>query len=196
MEVNQKINLKQKVKGQVSLSNLQTYVIAFVTIGVAGTVGLNIMGTLETSMTQDVVIDSEQDQPSSTLPSNYTLDESTQGDFVEIKEGSVTVVLEDSSAGTNITLSESSDYNVYYDSGNVELQSSPGGVTYDDTSDLVYTDYTAEVEDTETREGSQNATEGLNELLNFLPVIGLVVAAAVVIGLVSGFGSGRSRGRA
>lgn len=196
MEVNQKINLKQKVKGQVSLSNLQTYVIAFVTIGVAGTVGLNIMGTLETSMTEDVVIDSEQDQPSSPLPSNYTLDGSTQGDFVEIKEGSVTVVLEDSSAGTNITLSESSDYNVYYDSGNVELQSSPGGVTYDDTSDLVYTDYTAEVEDTETREGSQNATEGLNEVLGFLPVIGLVVAAAVVIGLVSGFGSGRSRGRA
>jgi len=196
MEVNQKINLKQNVKGQVSLSNLQTYVIAFVTIGVAGTVGLNIMGTLETSMTEDVVIDSEQDQPSSPLPSNYTLDQSTQGDFVEIKDGSVTVVLEDSSAGTNITLSESSDYNVYYDSGNVELQSSPGGVTYDDTSDHVYTDYTAEVEDTETRKGSQNATEGLNELLNFLPVIGLVVAAAVVIGLVSGFGSGRSRGRA
>jgi len=194
--VNKKINLKQKTRGQVSLSRLQTYVIAFVTIGVAGTVGLNIMGTLETSMTNNVVIDSEQDQPSSPLPSNYTLDESTRSDFVEIKEGSVTVVLEDASAGTNITLSESSDYNVYYDSGNVELQSSPGGVSYDDTSDHVYTDYTAEVEDKTAREGSQNATEGLNELLGFLPVIGLVVAAAVVIGLVSGFGSGRSRGRA
>lgn len=190
------MNIKQKMKGQVSLSRLQTYVIAFVTIGVAGTIGLNILGSLETSLTDDVEITAEVDQPSSPLPSNYTLDESTRSDFVEVQSGSVTVVLEDASSSTNTTLTEGEDYNVYYDSGNVELQSSPGGVSYDDTSDQVYTDYTAEVEDTESRQGSQNATEGLNEVLGFLPVIGLVVAAAVVIGLVSGFGSGKSRGRA
>lgn len=188
--------IKQKIKGQVSLSRLQTYVIAFVVIGVAGTVGLNILGSLQSSLTDDVVITDEVDQPSEPLPSNYTLDESTRTDFVEIQSGSVTVVLEDSSAGTNTTLSEGTDYDVYYDSGNVELKSSPGGVTYNGTEDQVYTDYTAEVKDSESRQGADNAIEGMNEILGFLPVIGLVVAAAVVIGLVSGFGSGRKRGRA
>jgi len=90
-----------KVAGQVSLSRLQAYVIAFVTIGVAGTVGLDIMGSVKAN-------------------------------------------INDSSAET----------------------------------------------------GATNAIDGMNELLGFLPVIGLVVAAAVVIGLVSGFGRGGARGRA
>jgi len=90
-----------KVGGQVSLSRLQAYVIAFVTIGVAGTVGLDIMGSVKSN-------------------------------------------INDSSAET----------------------------------------------------GATNAIDGMNELLGFLPVIGLVVAAAVVIGLVSGFGRGGMRGRA
>jgi hypothetical protein len=91
----------KKVAGQVSLSRLQAYVIAFVTIGVAGTIGLDIMGSVK-----------------------------------------------------------------------------------------------ANINDTEAEAGATNAIEGMNELLGFLPVIGLVVAAAVVIGLVSGFGRGGNRGRA
>jgi len=92
----------KKVAGQVSLSRLQAYVIAFVTIGVAGTVGLDIMGSVESN-----------------------------------------------------------------------------------------------INNTEAQTGAGNAIEGMNELLGFLPVIGLVVAAAVVIGLVSGFGRGQgTRGRA
>lgn len=90
-----------KVAGQVSLSRLQAYVIAFVTIGVAGTIGLDIMSSVKDN-------------------------------------------INDSTAET----------------------------------------------------GATNAIDGMNELLGFLPVIGLVVAAAVVIGLVSGFGRGGMRGRA
>jgi len=90
----------KEVAGQVSLSRLQAYVIAFVTIGVAGTVGLDIMGSVKSN-----------------------------------------------------------------------------------------------INNTEAQTGATNAIEGMNELLGFLPVIGLVVAAAVVIGLVSGFGRGK-RGRA
>lgn len=90
-----------KVAGQVSLSRLQAYVIAFVTIGVAGTIGLDIMSSVKSN-------------------------------------------INDSTAET----------------------------------------------------GATNAIDGMNELLGFLPVIGLVVAAAVVIGLVSGFGRGGMRGRA
>lgn len=91
----------KKVAGQVSLSRLQAYVIAFVTIGVAGTVGLDIMSSVKSN-----------------------------------------------------------------------------------------------INDTEAETGATNAIDGMNELLGFLPVIGLVVAAAVVIGLVSGFGRGGMRGRA
>lgn len=92
----------KEVAGQVSLSRLQAYVIAFVTIGVAGTVGLDIMGSVKSN-----------------------------------------------------------------------------------------------INNTEAQTGATNAIEGMNELLGFLPVIGLVVAAAVVIGLVSGFGrGGGTRGRA
>lgn len=50
--------------------------------------------------------------------------------------------------------------------------------------------------DSQAETGATNAIDGMNELLGFLPVIGLVVAAAVVIGLVSGFGRPRRRERA
>jgi hypothetical protein len=93
--------LEYPVAGQVSLGRLQSFVIAFVVIGVAGTVGLNIMGSVQEN-----------------------------------------------------------------------------------------------INDSAASQGASQAIEGMNELLGFLPVIGLVVAAAVVIGLVSGFGSGMGRGRA
>ena len=96
------MELEYPVAGQVSLSRLQAYVIAFVVIGVAGTVGLDIMGAVQSN-----------------------------------------------------------------------------------------------INNSEAQTGAANAIEGMNELLGFLPVIGLVVAAAVVIGLVSGFGGmGGNRGRA
>jgi len=98
----QEQGLAYPMVGQVSLGRLQSYVIAFVVIGVAGAVGLDIMGSVESN-----------------------------------------------------------------------------------------------INNTEAQTGAQNAIEGMNELLGFLPVIGLVVAAAVVIGLVSGFGrSAGNRGRA
>jgi|SRR6056297_2193831 len=101
-DVLQEQGLEYPVAGQVSLGRLQAYVIAFVVVGVAGTVGLDIMGSVKTN-----------------------------------------------------------------------------------------------INDTGAETGATNAIEGMNELLGFLPVIGLVVAAAVVIGLVSGFGRGTGmRGRA
>ena len=56
----------------------------------------------------------------------------------------------------------------------------------------------SQINDSTAQQGADNATEGLNELASFLPIIGLVVAAAAVIGLVSGgfSGGGGMRGRA
>lgn len=54
------------------------------------------------------------------------------------------------------------------------------------------------INDSTAQTGASDAIDGMTELSGFLPIIGLVVAAAVVIGLVSqGFGgAGGSRGRA
>jgi len=53
------------------------------------------------------------------------------------------------------------------------------------------------INDSTAQTGASDAIDGMTELSGFLPIIGLVVAAAVVIGLVSrGFGnSGGARGR-
>jgi len=54
------------------------------------------------------------------------------------------------------------------------------------------------INDSTAQTGASDAIDGMTELSGFLPIIGLVVAAAVVIGLVSkGFGNaGGARGRA
>jgi hypothetical protein len=54
----------------------------------------------------------------------------------------------------------------------------------------------SQINDTEAQQGATDATNGLSELSGFLPIIGLVVAAAAVIGLVSGSFGGGMRGRA
>ena len=101
-EMMEGMQLEYPVAGQVSLGRLQAYVIAFVVIGISGTIGLDIMSAVQSGM--------------------------------------------NNTAATT---------------------------------------------------GADKAIEGMNELLGFLPVIGLVVAAATVIGLVSGFGGmSGNRGRA
>jgi len=53
------------------------------------------------------------------------------------------------------------------------------------------------INDTEAQQGASDATAGLTELPGFLPIIGLVVAAAAVISLVSGsFSRAGTRGMA
>jgi hypothetical protein len=54
----------------------------------------------------------------------------------------------------------------------------------------------SQINDTDAQQGASDATAGLSELSGFLPIIGLVVAAAAVIGLVSGSFGGGMRGRA
>jgi len=185
------------LRGQVSINRLQTYVIAFVVIGVAGSVGLSIMSGVQGSMTLYEDVTGEQDSPANPLPTNYTLDKSTESTFVEIQSGSVQVSFYDSSADTYTTLTEDTDYTVYYEQGEVTAKNSTALSDYDAASDHLETNYTAEMEDTDARQGAGYAIDGVNELLGWLPIIGLVVAAAVVLGLVGMFaGSSGTRRRA
>lgn len=182
MEVKKQImNLKHKVKGQVSLSKLQMYVIAFVVIGVSGTVGLDVMSEVQDNMDVNKNVANEAFNATSD-PYNYTVAEASDSDF---KELSAVTVYDTTSQDTELTATI-----VDAEAGKVEVE----GPTDTDDESIEY-DYVDK--DTTARNGADNAISGMNEILGFLPVIGLVVAAAVVIGLVSGFGrsSGR-RGRA
>jgi len=94
-------------------------------------------------------------------------------------------VLEDASAGINTTLDTDSDYVVYTEAGEVELQSSPGGVTYNGSEDQVYTTYDYEKEGTATATLGQGQS-ALQTFSQFFQVIVVVAVAAVIFLLLGG----------
>lgn len=156
-------------------------------------IGSVVITDLQDTTYTDLTVTGEKDTPSEPLPTNYTLDKSSGTDFVRIEEGSVTVTLEDASAGSNVSLTEDTDYIVYEQEGKVELQSTPGGVTYNDSEDTVFTDYTYEEENTAT--GIHNkALDALSTFSDFFVVIVVVAVAAVIFLLLQGLR--RSGGRA
>jgi len=158
-------------------------------------IGSIVLVEMEPATYTGVDVENEQAQPASPLPSNITLSGVSEADYVQIEKGTVDVVLEDASAGSNVTLSETSDYEVYYDSGNVELQSSPGGVSYDDTSDQVYTTYTYE----ETSTGTATIGDGesaLGTFSDFFTVLVVVGIASVIFLMLGGLKSAGKRSMA
>lgn len=148
-------------------------------------IGSVVITDLQDTTYTDLTVTGEQDTPAEPLPSNYTLDESSGTDFVRIEEDSVSVTLEDASAGSNVTLTEDTDYVVYEQDGKVELQSSPGGVTYNDSEDTVFTDYTYEEENTATGVHDK-ALSALATFSDFFVVIVVVAVAAVIFLLLQG----------
>ncbi|WP_096389608.1 hypothetical protein [Halopenitus persicus] len=190
-------NIFDKAEGQVSLDRLQGYAIAFVVIGVVLTVGLSILGGVEDAMYLTEEVTDEMHQPGTPFPTNVTVDKATDADFLRVSAGSETVTFYDSSAGSNTTLSEGTDYDAYYDSGKFEMLNSTALTDYDSASDELYFDYDAEVEDAKAQQGASSAMDGLTTFTNWLPIIALVVVSAIIIGLVSMFrGSGGTRGMA
>jgi len=174
-----------------AVKNLQPMALAIVSVVITVGLGAVVLTQMQTSSYDEVEIMNEVDTPSEPLPANYTLDETTSSDFVQVS--STTVILEDGSAGSNTTLSQGSDYVVYEDEGEVELQSSPGGVSYNDSEDQVFTDYTYE------REGEaynllgdgQNALGVFGDFLQVLVVVGVAAVIFLLLGALRRAG-GRS----
>lgn len=157
------------------------FAIALVTIGVALTVGLKITSDVKSEMVLENTIDGETFNATSN-PYNYTVAEASDSDFNKLT--SVTVY------DTTSQSSELTATIVDAEAGKVEVEGST------DSGDESI-DYNYEDKDTTARTGADDAIGGLTELSGFLPIIGLVVAAAIVISLVgTGFGSGGTRGRA
>jgi len=190
-------NLFKKQKGQASLDRIQGYAIAFVVIGVVLTVGLSILGGVEDAMYLTEDVSDEVHQPATPFPTNVTVDKASQSDFLRVSAGSETVTFYDSSAGSNTTLSEGTDYNAYYDAGKFEMLNSTSLNDYNDSEDELYFSYDAEVEDTTARNGASSAMTGLTTFTNWLPIIALVLVSSIIIGLVSMFrNSNGTRGMA
>jgi len=174
-----------------AVKNLGPMALAVVSVVITVGLGAVVLTQMQTSSYDTQTVLDEADQPTSPLPANYTLDSSSDSDFVQVTD--TTVVLEDSSAGTNVSLTEGTDYVVYSEEGEVELQSTPGGVSYDDTSDQVFTTYDYE------RQGQAynllgDGQSALGTFGDFLQVIVVVGVAAVIFMLLGGLrkASGRS----
>lgn len=132
----------------------------------------------------DAQVTAEQDQPTAPFPSNYTLDASTKSEYVQVKENSVTVTYEDTSAGTNTTLTESTDYEIYLQDGKIELKNTTTTSSYDDANDYFYTDYEYEQESEATNilDSGQSALGTFGDFLTVIVVVGI---AAVIFLLLN-----------
>lgn len=161
-----------------NLNKLQSFVIAFVVIGVAGSVGLNILGGVQDAATNEATVTAEEFDATSD-PFTYTVADASESDFVELESVSV---FDTTSENTELTATITNAT-----TGEVEVQ----GAT---DADLESINYEYEAKDTEARNGADQAISGVNEVLGFLPVIGLVLAASVVISIVTGF-TGRYRNK-
>lgn len=167
-----------------SMERLKMFAIGFVVIGVTVTVGLDITSSVK----DNIVVDRTVDNETFNVTSNqyeYTVTEAGDADFLTLTSATA---YNTTTQSTQLTVSIIGDGT----SGKVFVNGSAGN------TDLQSIDYRYEDKDTDARQGASDAISGLTELSGFLPIIGLVVAAAVVIGLVStGFGSSSGRrGRA
>ena len=190
--------LTSKLKGQVSVQQLQQYAIAFVVIGVVLTVGLSVLGGVKEGMVVSEAVTDEAKSPATPFPTNVTVDKASKSTFVSVVDGSETVTFYDSNAGSNTTLTAGTDYNSFYDSGKFGLLNTTTTEDYNASEDKVYLDYSAEMELESAQKGASSAMEGLTTFTGWLPVIALVIVAVIIIGLVSMFRSGNNgrRGRA
>jgi hypothetical protein len=164
------------------IDDLAPVALAMVSLAILVGIGAVVLVEMEGSSYNNVDVVAESSQPGGPLPANYSLSEATGSSFVTVT--STDVVLEDASASTNVTLEKGTDYVLYEDEGTVELQSTPGGVSYDDTSDTVYTDYSYDEEGQATSilGDGQNALSTFGDFFQVL----VVVAIAAVIFLLLG----------
>lgn len=174
------------------MNQLQGYAIAFVVIGVALTVGLQVLTGISAEMHQDRDVTGELHAPTS-LPAEVTVDNVGDG----LVTSSETIKWYDASASTNTTLDKSSDYTVVsYENGTFDVLDN---FNYNQSDgDELYFDYTWEDPDTQASAGADSAISGLTTFTDWLPIIAIVVVSSLIIGLVMRFGGSKngSKGRA
>lgn len=166
--------------------------LAIVSLAVIVGVGAIVLTELQpvSHLTSDT--QSEVAQPATPFPTNYTVDAaSSDSDFVRITDGSTSVIFEDTSAATNITLTVDTDYLVFADSGNLEFQNTSATSDYNESEDNLYVDYQYQYSGSAT---SVLAT-GINSLQTFADFFTVIVVIAIAAVLFLMLRVVRSAGR-
>lgn len=163
------------------MEKVKMFSIGLVIVGVTLTVGLKITSGVTNNMVVDKNVTNETFNATSD-PFTYKVAEASTSNFNEL----VSVTVYDTTSQSTELTAEIVDA----EAGKVNVS---GTVDADKES----IDYNYHDDDTEAQTGGNDAIDGLQELSSFLPIIGLVVAAVVVIGLLtSGLGGNGKRGRA
>jgi len=180
--------VKKQIKG---IDDLAPVALAMVSLAIVVGIGAVVLVEMEGSSYNNVQVLNENSQPGGPLPANYSLSEASGSDFVTVT--STTVVIEDASASSNVTLEQGTDYVLYEDQGTIEVQSSPGGVSYDDTSDSFYTDYSYDEEGQATSilGDGQNALSTFGDFFQVLVVVAIAAVIFLLLGALRKVG-GRS----
>lgn len=157
--------------------NLSPLALAVVTIAVIVSVGTITLTQMEPVSWETSNQFEETDQPAS-LPSNYTVASESNEDFKQLTEDSETVIFEDSSQGTNTTLSLDS-YNVYLEQGKIEVESTSETSSYSSTEDTFYFQYQYE-QKTSASSYILTGVDSLGTFADFFTVVIILGIAAVL----------------
>lgn len=165
-----------------TMEMVKKFSIGLVIVGLTLVIGLKITSDTTNAMTVDKTVDNETFNATS-VPYTFTVDEQSTSNFNEL----VTVTCYDTVNQNSEISCEVQDA----DDGKVNVT----GGTVDSEKESISYDY--HDDDTQAQQGGNDAVSGLQELSSFVPIIGLVVAAVVVIGLLTrGLGGSGRRGRA
>jgi len=105
-----------------SYDRLNAGALGVVSLAIVVAIGAIVLANMQPASLQTEDLGTEAFQPSTPLPSNVTVSEASNNDFVRVVEDSETLVFEDTSAGTNTTLTVDTDYVPFYDEGTFEIQ--------------------------------------------------------------------------
>lgn len=162
-----------------SMDRLQTYAIAFVVIGIVLALGLRVMtGVQAGARSKEEVVNETFNATSD--PFVYTVDEASDSEFVQL---------------TQVTCYESESQDTALADEDCNISDASAGkvsisTTLDDGDESIHYDY----EDTnEATAGADQAILGLTTFTDWLPLIALVIVAAIIIGLVGMFRGGSKR---
>lgn len=173
-------------------NSLGPVALAIVGLAVIVGVGTIVLTQMQPVSYADTDVSDAKFQPGTPFPTNVTVSEASNADFQGVEEDSEILVLEDSSAGTNTTLTAGTDYNNFYDEGKFELLNTSTTTDYDSTNDNVYVDYT-HLSDSDATGVLSTGINSLQTFSDFFTVI-IVIAIASVLFLMLRVVRGAGRG--
>lgn len=173
-------------------NSLAPVALAIVGLAVIVGVGSIVLTEMQPVSYTDTDVTDAAFQPTTPFPTNITVAEAGNADFQGVVENSETLVFEDTSAGTNTTLTAGSDYNNFYDAGKFEVLNTSTTTDFDSANDNIYVDYT-HLSDSSATGVLETGISSLQTFSDFFTVI-IVIAISAVLFLMLRVVRGAGRG--